>query len=46
MDETEYWECETCCYAVSGYPSPRLNKRLDAHEQDTGHRMKGAVENE
>ena len=43
-DEHVYFECDTCCYGVSGeLGSPQLDNKLDKHEDENpGHHMKEA----
>lgn len=44
IDERVHYECDTCCYGVSGYPiSFTVEDKLDKHEDENpGHRMKEA----
>lgn len=40
LDERVYYECRECCWGVSGPDgSPAVDKKMDAHESETGHHV-------
>jgi hypothetical protein len=45
-DERVYYECDECCTGWSGpYGSASLDRKIDAHEAETGHRVSEVKDN-